>query len=70
MPSDLPRLFPARHGDEHIIRITSARWLGLPLWAGRFFDRRPASAGVLGFEHRNCDEPVIGLWNNVAQPRD
>jgi CheY-like chemotaxis protein len=31
---------------------------------------RPASVGVLGFEHRNRNEPVIGLWNHVAQPRE
>ena len=35
----------------HIIRMIAARWLGLPPGAGRFFCR-PASVGVLGFEHR------------------
>ena len=38
--------------------------------AGRFFFCRPASVGVLGFEHKNRDEPIIGLWNHVAQPRE
>ena len=54
----------------HIIRMIAARWLGLPPGAGRFFYCRPASVGVLGFEHRKRDEPIIGLWNHVAQPRD
>jgi probable phosphoglycerate mutase len=54
----------------HIIRMIAARWLGLPPGAGRFFYCRPASVGVLGFEHRNRDEPVVALWNHVAQPRE
>ena len=54
----------------HIIRMIAARWLGLPPQAGRFFYCRPASVGVLGFEHKNRDEPIIGLWNHVAQPRE
>jgi broad specificity phosphatase PhoE len=54
----------------HIIRMIAARWLGLPPGDGRFFYCRPASVGVLSFEHKNRDEPIIGLWNYVAQPRD
>jgi probable phosphoglycerate mutase len=54
----------------HIIRMIAARWLGLPPQAGRFFYCRPASVGVLGFEHKNRDEPIIGLWNHVTQPRE
>ena len=54
----------------HIIRMIAARWLGLPPGAGRFFFCRPASVGVLGFEHRNRDEPIICLWNHVTQPRE
>jgi probable phosphoglycerate mutase len=54
----------------HVIRMIAARWLGLPPGAGRFFYCRPASVGVLGFEHGNRDEPIIGLWNHVAQPRE
>jgi broad specificity phosphatase PhoE len=56
--------------SAHIIRMIAARWLGLPPDAGRFFYCRPASVGVLGYEHRNRDEPIIGLWNHVAQPRE
>jgi broad specificity phosphatase PhoE len=54
----------------HIIRMIAARWLGLPSRAGRFFYCRPASVGVLGFEHKNRDEPIIGLWNHVPKPRE
>jgi len=54
----------------HIIRMIAARWLGLPPSTGRFFFCRPASVGVLAFEHKNRDEPIISLWNQVAQPRE
>jgi probable phosphoglycerate mutase len=56
--------------SAHIIRMIAARWLGLPPGAGRVFYCRPASVGVLGYEHKKRDEPVIGLWNHVAQPRE
>src|SRR5262249_33721938 len=52
-----------------VIRMIAARWLGLPPQNGRFFYCRPASVGVLGFEHNSRDEPIIGLWNYVRQPR-
>jgi probable phosphoglycerate mutase len=48
----------------HIIRMIAARWLGLPPGAGRFFYCRPASVGVLAFEHERKDEPIISLWND------
>jgi broad specificity phosphatase PhoE len=51
----------------HIIRMITGRWLGLPPTAGRFFFCRPASVGVLGFEHNNRKEPIIALWNYVRQ---
>jgi probable phosphoglycerate mutase len=56
--------------SAHTIRMIAARWLGLPPSAGRFFFCRPASVGVLGFEHNNREEPIIGLWNYVARPRE
>jgi broad specificity phosphatase PhoE len=72
--------FIARVGDidgdvlafssAHIIRMIAARWLGLPPGAGRLFFCRPASIGVLSFEHNRRDEPVIGLWNYVTHPRE
>jgi broad specificity phosphatase PhoE len=54
----------------HIIRMIAARWLDLPASAGRFFFCRPASVGVLSFEHNNPDEPIIGLWNYVTHARE
>jgi probable phosphoglycerate mutase len=54
----------------HIIRMIAARWLGLPPGAGRFFYCRPASVGVLDFEHENKHEPIISLWNFVRQMSD
>jgi probable phosphoglycerate mutase len=54
----------------HVIRMIAARWLGLPPGAGRFFFCRPASIGVLSFEHGSRDEPIVGLWNYVTHPRE
>jgi broad specificity phosphatase PhoE len=54
----------------HIIRMIAARWLGLPPAAGRFFFCRPASVGVLGFEHKNANEPIIGLWNHITREKE
>jgi len=54
----------------HIIRMIAARWNGLQPAAGRVFFCRPASVGVLGFEHENCEQPIIRLWNYVSEPRE
>jgi probable phosphoglycerate mutase len=54
----------------HIIRMIAARWNGLSPGDGRLFFCRPASVGVLGFEHERRDQPVIRLWNYVSEPRD
>jgi broad specificity phosphatase PhoE len=54
----------------HIIRMIAARWHGMPPDAGRVFFCRPASVGVLGFEHDRREEPVIRLWNYVTKPRE
>jgi probable phosphoglycerate mutase len=56
--------------SAHIIRMIAARWLALPPQAGRYFFCRPASVGVLSFEHNNREEPIISLWNYVTQPRE
>jgi probable phosphoglycerate mutase len=53
----------------HIIRMLAARWHGMPPAAGRVFCR-PASVGVLGFEHESREQPVIRLWNYVSEPRE
>jgi broad specificity phosphatase PhoE len=54
----------------HIIRMIAARWHGMAPAAGRAFFCRPASVGVLGFEHDRRDQPVIRLWNYVSEPRE
>jgi broad specificity phosphatase PhoE len=54
----------------HIIRMIAARWLGLPAASGRYFYCRPASVGVLGYEHNSYDEPIIRAWNYVRLPRE
>jgi probable phosphoglycerate mutase len=51
----------------HISRAIAARWLGLPVELGRCFYCRPASVGVLSFEHHNSAEPIVALWNYVRQ---
>jgi probable phosphoglycerate mutase len=54
----------------HIIRMIAARWHGMAPDAGRVFFCRPASVGVLGFEHESREQPVIRLWNYVSEPRE
>jgi len=54
----------------HTIRMIAARWLGLAPETGRVFFCRPASVGVLGYEHESRDEPVLRLWNYITEPRE
>jgi probable phosphoglycerate mutase len=54
----------------HIIRMIAARWVGLPPGVGRVFFCRPASVGVLSYEHDSRDQPIIWLWNHVEKPRE
>lgn len=44
----------------HVLRILTARWLGLPPVDGRLFALAPATLSSLGFEH---DCPVVRTWN-------
>ena len=46
------------HG--HILRVLTARWLGLPPVAGRLFLLRTGAVSVLGWE---LDWPAIEAWN-------
>jgi broad specificity phosphatase PhoE len=54
----------------HVTRMIAARWLGLRPGAGRFFYCRPASVGVLAYEHDSLDEPIIFKWNYIRLPRE
>jgi broad specificity phosphatase PhoE len=48
----------------HIIRVLTARWLGLDLLSGgKYFLLSPASLSALSYEH-NLSQPVIRLWND------
>jgi hypothetical protein len=55
---------------DDFLRRRAARWLGLPPGAGRFFYCRPASVGVLAYEHDSLDEPIIFKWNYLRLPRE
>src|ERR1700690_1155848 len=67
----LGRVRPLVAGEEdvalvahgHILRVLTARWLGLDAAGGRLFRLDTGTISVLGTEH---DEPVIGSWNLPA----
>lgn len=63
----LGRALPAlRDGDValvahgHVLRVLTARWLGLRPDAGRLFRLGTGAVSFLGFEH---ERPVIDAWN-------
>ena len=48
----------------HILRVLTARWLGLEPLAGKYFLLSTASLSALGYEHE-LSQPVIQLWNDT-----
>ena len=52
-----------------VLRVLTARWLGLPATEGRLFLLATASLSVLGYDH-NREEPVIHRWNITARVPD
>jgi broad specificity phosphatase PhoE len=50
--------------SSHILRVLTARWLGLETIAGRYFYLGTATLSALGYDHTN-EEPVIRLWNDA-----
>jgi broad specificity phosphatase PhoE len=63
-------LLPELDGDValvahgHILRVLTARWLGLAPVDGRLFILDTGTVSTLGTEH---DEPVIATWNVPAE---
>jgi len=55
--------------SAHVLRVLSARWLGLSPQEARCFVLGTASLSALGYEH-SANEPVIRLWNETAPAHD
>jgi len=47
-------------GHGHILRVFTARWLGLPPTEGRHFILSTGTLNILGYEH---ESPAVRVWN-------
>jgi broad specificity phosphatase PhoE len=54
-------------GHGHMLRVLTARWLGLEPVGGRLFALDPATLSGLGYEH---ELEVIRMWNEPAARAD
>jgi len=51
-------------GHSHALRALTARWIGQPVSAGRFFKLDTATVSVLGYER---ETPVVLRWNSPTR---
>jgi len=49
----------------HILRVLTARWLGMEPMAGGLFLLGTAAISILGYDH-DQSEPAVRLWNDRA----
>jgi probable phosphoglycerate mutase len=49
----------------HILRVLTARWLGLEPQAARLFLLGTAALCILSYEH-NLSQPAVRLWNDAS----
>ena len=54
-------------GHGHMLRVLTARWLGLEPVGGRLFALGPATLSSIGYEH---ETEVIRMWNEPAARAD
>jgi broad specificity phosphatase PhoE len=47
----------------HLLRILTARWLGLPAGCGRLFTMGTAAVSILGYER---ESPALAMWNETC----